>query len=681
MQEIVKTQAKNQNSSSSSVKTADILLPLMLNKSYSYQITDNMDLKLGDIVKVNFANKDVMGVVWDISEKKKNAELKLKPIIEKITEIPSFPSNMIKFINWVSKYSMSPLGMVLKMSFGVMAKAKLVNKKTKKPICENPRYREIKLSDAQNLAVFELTQTTGVNGYQTCLLDGVTGSGKTEVYFKILANIIEQNKDAQILVLLPEIALLQQFVTRFEERFGEKPAVWHSGVTPAKKRDTWLLVAKGKIKVVVGARSALFLPFKNLKLIIVDEEHDKSYKQEEGGCIYHARDMAIVRAKIENFPIILASATPALETMVNARAGKYKHIVLKGRYGGAAMPKISVIDMKKNPPATRSCFLTDKVKEKLVENLKNKEQSLLFLNRRGYAPLTICRNCGHRLECPTCSAWLVKHKKYKQLQCHHCGFGIKTPNICPECEEQDTLAFCGPGVERIEEEVRDFLPDANSLILSSDITNSEKKLKEALDKISNQEIDIIIGTQLIAKGHHFPKLTFVGIVDADLGLESGDLRAAESSYQIIQQVAGRAGREKELGQVYLQSYMPNTPVIKSIIAGNRDEFLQIEINARKMAKMPPFGRLASLIIASPKEKLLDDFCNYLASVAPRYEKTVILGPAIAPMAIIRNNHRRRFLIKTDKNINIQTLILNWLARVKKPSQIKLKIDIDPYSFF
>ncbi len=721
---------------------SSVLLPIPVDKTYNYIIPNNMNISIGDTIEVNFANRKSLGVIWDIN--KNNGSIpqnKLKPIAKAFDNCPQINKTTRDFITWVAKYTMSPLGQVLKMSLStpeafaeekpiilykkssknhdiklstsrknvlkiiednkLYTATELANKagcgtavikamaekhlleteETSAPApCTNPEHQEIELSNDQMQAATGLIQQINKQEHNVTLLDGVTGSGKTEVYFEAISKVLASDKDAQILVLLPEIALSQQFFDRFQTRFNEAPAVWHSAVSKTKKRKIWRGVAEGKTRVVVGARSALFLPFKNLKLTIIDEEHDPSYKQEDGGAIYHARDMAIVRAKIENAPIILVSATPALETIVNVRQGKYKSVILAGRYGGASMPDTHMINMRETPPPTRLSFLSSKLRQVLTETLEAEEQSLLFLNRRGYAPLTLCRTCGHRLECPSCTAWLVNHRSSNRLQCHHCGYGMIMPKKCPECEAEDSLALCGPGVERLEEEVQSFLPEARTLILSSDILTSETALNLALQKIHDREVDIIIGTQLVAKGHHFPLLTCVGIVDADLGLGGGDLRATERTYQLLHQVSGRAGREEKQGNVYLQSYMHDHPVMEALLAGDSDEFMDIEIEGRKQSNMPPFGKLAGLILSSKNERLLNDFCSHLARTAPRYEQTTILGPAPAPMAIIRDQHRRRFLIKTEKSINIQKLISKWLSLSKCPSQIRIKIDIDPYNF-
>ena len=539
------------------------------------------------------------------------------------------------------------------------------------------RPNTLSFSPAQQEAADALVQQVAAKKYSATLLDGVTGAGKTEVYFEAVAEALRNGQ--QVVILLPEISLSAQFLERFERRFGVQPALWHSEVSPAQRRTTWAGVAEGKTKVVVGARSALFLPYADLGLIIVDEEHDASYKQEEG-VLYHARDMAIVRSHLGNIPVMLVSATPSLESMENVKQGKYKYLNLASRHAGAKMPEMHVIDLKVTPPG-RGQFISPPLQKALLQTLEAKEQSLLFLNRRGYAPLTLCRHCGYRFQCPSCAAWLVEHRHHTKMQCHHCGFTQQLPKECPECHEEDSLAACGPGVERIQEEVQALLPDARTLILASDVITSPKMINDAVRQIEDHQVDVIIGTQIIAKGHHFPSLTCVGVVDADMGLSGGDLRAGERTFQLLHQVSGRAGRGEKPGRVYVQTYMPEQMIMKALIANDRDTFLAAESRERERAGMPPFGRLAALILSCPDELKLDMFCRLLSQKAPRFDDIRILGPAPAPLAFLRGKHRRRFLVKTDKSIALQKFLREWLSTVKVPSTIQLKIDIDPQSFF
>ncbi len=533
------------------------------------------------------------------------------------------------------------------------------------------------LSDAQGAAAKTICNFVRSGQYHAALLDGVTGAGKTETYFEGVAEALKAGK--QVLILLPEIALSNAFLDRFRQRFGCAPAMWHSGLSPVQRKNTWRGVARGETKVIVGARSALFLPYADLGLIIVDEEHDPAFKQEDG-VIYHARDMAVVRAHLGKIPIVLVSATPSLETIMNAWAGRYEHLHLPDRHGGAGLPDIHVIDMKRDKP-DRHHFIAPGLVTALQKNLEQGQQSLLFLNRRGYAPLTICRGCGHRMNCPRCTAWLVEHKKASRLQCHHCGFGTPFPRECPQCHEMDSLFPCGPGVERILEEVKNCFPQVRTVVLTSDTAGSHEELSKVLAGIRNHEYDIIIGTQIIAKGHHFPKLTLVGVIDADLGLKGGELRAAERTFQLLHQVAGRAGREDEPGHVYLQTWMPDNKVMQALAGNERDYFLEIEAHERESSHMPPYSRLAGIIVSGKDEKLVLDTAAALGKCAPQGPGMRTLGPAEAPFYRLRGNYRRRLLIQADKNLNLQKAIEDWQAQVKIPSTVRVYIDIDPQSFF
>ena len=533
------------------------------------------------------------------------------------------------------------------------------------------------LSGHQALAAEHLCKQVGDGAFHATLIDGVTGAGKTEVYFEAVAEALKQNK--QVLILLPEIALSNAFLDRFKARFGCAPALWHSSLGPAQRRNTWRGVANGETRVVVGARSALFLPYDDLGLIVVDEEHDPAYKQEDGGTIYHARDMAVVRAHLAKIPIILVSATPSLETIVNAWAGRYDHLHLPDRHGGATMPEMHLLDLRIDKPE-RQRFIAPTLKAAMAETLARGEQVLLFLNRRGYAPLTLCRTCGQRMECPRCTAWLVEHKAGKNLQCHHCGYAMPFPKNCPTCGDEDSLAACGPGVERIYEEVLADFPEARTLVLASDTADSHDKLKAVLDDIRERRIDIMIGTQIIAKGHHFPGLTLVGVIDADLGLGGGDLRAAERTYQLLHQVAGRAGREQMQGQVYLQTFIPENRVMQALAGVGRDAFLDVEAQEREKAHMPPYSRLVGVIVSGRDEKQVENIARALGLAAPQAEGVRTLGPAPAPFYRLRGDYRRRLLIQSDKAINIQKTIQVWLDSVKTPSTVRVQVDIDPQSF-
>jgi primosomal protein N' (replication factor Y) (superfamily II helicase) len=541
---------------------------------------------------------------------------------------------------------------------------------------EEVRLANIHLSDNQQNVVNDLKDKITANKFSATLLDGVTGSGKTEVYLSAIEELFK-DESAQILIMLPEIALTSQVVNRFERRFGFTPQTWHSGMTKSQKEKTWRKVNNGGTRLIIGARSALFLPYKNLKLIIVDEEHDNSYKQEEG-VIYNARDMAVLRAKTEGFPIILASATPSIETMENVQSGKYELLHIPNRHGGAQMPDVDIIDMRTQKLDSKH-FISRPLIEAIRKNIENGRQSLLFMNRRGYAPLVLCRTCGYRFKCEECSTWLVKHKYGAHFMCHHCGYRRPEPKTCPECESEDSLVSCGPGVERIEEEVREYFPDSNIALMASD-SLTHKKMAELLDDILSNKIDIIIGTQVIAKGHHFPNLNLVGVIDGNLGLEGGDLRASERTYQLLHQVAGRAGREGRKGKVILQSYMPGNAVMQALKGWDRDGFVGAEMLSRNANSMPPFTRFAALIISGVEEAAVSALARNIVNAAPRSNDVRVLGPVPAPIFMLRGKFRYRILIKTARNINLQNFIRQMLGGVKVSSSVKVKIDIDPYNF-
>jgi primosomal protein N' (replication factor Y) (superfamily II helicase) len=532
------------------------------------------------------------------------------------------------------------------------------------------------LSSAQQLAADELIARVESAGFSVTVLDGVTGSGKTEVYFAAIAAALARGK--QVLVLLPEIALSAQWLARFAERFGAPPAQWHSDLGHAERRDTWRAVAAGRVSVLVGARSALFLPFPDLGLIIVDEEQDASFKQEDG-VVYHARDMAVVRASLAKLPIMLVSATPSLETTVNVAQHRYQRLHLPARHGAAQLPEIRVIDMRRARPE-RQRFLAPPLAAALGETIAAGEQAMLFLNRRGYAPLTLCRACGFRLHCPNCTAWLVEHRFQGRLQCHHCGHAEPLPPLCPNCGAAASFAACGPGVERLAEEAAARFPGARIAVMASDTLIGPRAAAELVARVERHEIDLLIGTQVVAKGHHFPLLTLVGVVDADLGLAGGDLRAGERTFQLLQQVAGRAGRAERPGVVYLQTYVPEHPVMRALVSDDRDRFLALEAEERRDQGLPPFGRLAALILSGPDDESADLAARAFARAQPQMPDVDVVGPAPAPLAVLRGRHRRRFLLKAKRNVNIQAVLRQWLAKVKLPASIRVQVDVDPYSF-
>ena len=549
-----------------------------------------------------------------------------------------------------------------------------------------PRWQAegVSLSAAQETAAAQLVGAVDRGGFGVTLLDGVPGSGKTEVYFHAIARALEQGRQA--LVLLPEIALSAQWLERFRGRFGVEPAQWHSDLTGARRRATWRAVAEGQATVVVGARSALFLPYPDLGLIVVDEEHDAAYKQEDG-VIYNARDMAVVRARIGDFSLIAVSATPSLETLTNVKEGRYQSLHLPDRHGGATLPDLQTIDMREDKPAS-GYWLSGALGTAVEETLSRGEQALLFLNRRGYAPLTLCRACGHRLQCPRCTAWLVQHRRAGRLLCHHCGHGAAVPTHCPQCQAEDSFAACGPGVERLAEEVSELFPGARTTIAASDTVAGPAAAAALVKRIEDHEVDLIIGTQIVAKGYHFPLLTLVGVVDGDLGLTGGDLRAAERTYQLLYQVAGRAGREQSreqrAGRVLVQTYMPEHPVMAALTSGDRDRFLEAEARARRDAGMPPFGRLAALIVSSRDRAAAERVARNLAATAPHGPHVQVLGPAPAPLSLLRGRHRLRLLIKAGRGTNMQKVLGQWVGQraggARLPGGVRLQVDVDPYSF-
>mgnify|MGYP002046681984 FL=1 len=717
-----------------------VCLAAIVPKVFHYAVPQDAELVPGQFVLVPFGRKKLYGVIWEKLrpwQENDPPKDKLKSV-EQFYDIPPLSEENRKFVDWVSSYVMSPQGAVLKlvlsvpdalspekpvtgwqvsdkrpsrmtdarervfaallpgktMRTGDLTEAASVSISTLTSLekegalikselpagtlfdVPDPTYSRVQFSNEQHEAVNMLTDNIETRGFQCHLLDGVTGSGKTEVFFEVIAAALTNGKSA--LVLLPEIALTEQLLARFEDRFGCPPALWHSGLTASERRRTWRTVAEGKVKVMVAARSGLFLPWQDLGVIVVDEEHDPGFKQEEG-VIYNARDMAVVRGRLADATVILSSATPSLESYVNARDGRYHLVKLPSRHGSAGMPDLSMIDMRIDPPA-RGQWLSPAMVSSMQDALDRGKQTLLFLNRRGYAPLTLCRNCGHRYACSDCDAWLVEHRSKNIMACHQCGSVRNVPDKCEECGEVDCLTACGPGVERVLEEVGHVFPDKKAAVLSSDMIGQTGELQSQLSLIQSGAIDIIIGTQIIAKGHHFPELGFAGVVDADLGLGNGDLRAAERTYQTLLQVSGRAGREASKGTAMLQSYMPDHPVLKALIAGERDIFLEREAEMRAQSGMPPFGRLAGLVLSGPDLAALNNFSRDLAALIPASDDVRVLGPAPAPIARIRNRYRLRFLIKAGKQAKIQQFIASWLAKTKTPSQIRVAIDIDPYNF-
>lgn len=728
-----------------------ILLPLPLAGPFDYLMEGDLALREGDFVTVPLGGRSMQGIVWHMEPEKTDvAQEKLKPVGARL-DLPPLPLSLMKFIDWLAAYSLSPPGAVLKMALSVPRNFAGPKKNTLYRLSDDlpenlsddisvkmsPARQAVvaaamgdmplsvrdwaeqaavgegvirgmikagqmmavevmgdapfpeadkdmpgpALSTEQKKAADHLCEMVQKNSYQGVLLEGITGSGKTEVYFEAIAEALKA-PCGQILVLVPEIALTAQWLERFEARFGVEPVIWHSELTPAQRRRAWWAVAMAhkqeRTIVVVGARSALFLPFQNLKLIVVDEEHSPTFKQEEG-VIYQGRDMAVVRGFQADCPVVLASATPSLETLINAQSGKYDWLYMGERHGPANLPDMAAIDLRQHS-LKAGTWLSEPLREALKENLENGEQSLLYLNRRGYAPLTLCRSCGHRMECPHCSAWLVAHKQKERLICHHCGYNCRTPQTCPECEAEDSLVACGPGVERVAEEAAEIFPDARIQVMASDDMASPGKMREMILAIERHEVDIIIGTQIVTKGYHFPMLTLVGVVDADLGLAGGDPRAAERTWQQLEQVAGRAGRAEHAGRVLFQTYMPDHPVLAALISGDKDAFLEQEAEGREAQGLPPFGKLAAIIISGADFNAVARSARRLAHKAPNNEMIQTLGPVPAAMAYLRGKHRFRLLVKAQKQVNIQAILHQWLNSVKLERGVGLQVDIDPYSF-
>ena len=720
-------------------RVVDVLVPVALDRAYSYRVPEELELAPGDIVCVPLGAREATAVVW-AENPKPNPRLdnRLKDVEEKL-ELPPLKPELRSFVDWVANYTLSSRGMVLRMCLrmgehlgaereriGVrlcgappqrvtrarqrvlelladgMLRAKgeaareagvsagvidgLIDEGTletvvlpPEPVAEkpDPDFAQPEFTSDQRAAAAALKATLAKGGYSVTLIDGVTGSGKTEVYFEAVADTIRRGR--QSLILMPEIALTAQFLDRFAARFGARPAEWHSQLSPRRRARTWRAVADGHVSVVVGARSALFLPYADLGLIVVDEEHDPAYKQEDG-VRYHARDMAVVRGHIARIPVVLASATPSLETEVNARRGRYQRLALPERFGGQRLPAVEAIDLRREPPPPRR-FIAPPLAGAVKIALERGEQALLFLNRRGYAPLTLCRACGFRFSCPNCDAWLVDHRFRRELVCHHCGFAMPHPPACPNCQAANSFVAIGPGVERLEEEVRELFPQARVLVLSSDLVASVERMREEFADVAAGRFDIVIGTQLVAKGHHFPMLNLVGVVDADLGLSNGDPRAAERTFQLLHQVVGRAGREAGAGHGFLQTHQPEHPVMRALIAQDREAFYSAEIEMRERTHYPPFGRLASLVVSGPDKHDTQAHARGLARAAPQRDEVRVLGPAEAPLALVRGRHRLRLLVKAPRNFDLSAYLREWLAAAPKAKgSIKLEIDVDPQSF-
>ncbi|MFO1037068.1 MAG: primosomal protein N' [Geminicoccaceae bacterium] len=727
------------------VTTVPVLVPVPLDTALDYRVPAEAVPPVGSFVRVPVAGREVVGVVWDEAGQNSVAENRLKPV-RAVFDAPPMSAVIRDLIRHVARETLAPLGSVARLAMSVpaaldpwptkpgyrrtadalperitaprrrvldtlagevmtgpdLAKAAGVGAAVLKGMAKDglidavavvdrpflpapdPAHEGVTLSAAQAAAAKRLVAGVEARRHGVVLLEGVPGAGKTEVYFEAVAAALRAGR--RVLVLLPEIALSAQWLERFERRFGAAPAVWHSGLTAVQRRRTWRSVAEGRVSVLVGARSALFLPLTDLGLVVVDEEHDPSFKQGDG-VVYNARDMAVARAKLEGCLAVLTTATPAVETAASAGAVTggpaalegWSHTMLPARHAGALMPTIKIVDLRRDRPP-RGGFLSPPLRDALEQTLARAGQSLLFLNRRGYAPLTLCRACGYRLACPSCSAWLVAHRMRGRLQCHHCGWNMPTPEHCPSCGAVDSLAVSGPGVERLAEEVTAFLPQARLALMTSDTVTSVGAAADLVRAMTDREIDVLIGTQIIAKGHHFPALTLVGVVDADIGLGGGDLRAGERTFQMLYQVAGRAGRESRPGRVLIQTHLPDHSVMQALASSDKDRFLAVEYEERKAAHMPPCGRLAALIFSGRDHEQVKAVARDIAASAPEDPDVLVLGPAPAPLSLLRGRWRERLLVKAEEEVDLPSWLRRWLAGIKLPSAVQLQIDVDPLSF-
>jgi primosomal protein N' (replication factor Y) (superfamily II helicase) len=714
---------------------AEVLLPFSLQGAYTYEVPEGMVVEPGDFVEVPLGPRARIGVVWALKPES-GTNKKLRAITQRFANPPLTPTHR-KFIEWLAAYYLENLGNVLRMVLRVpsvfgdaretiayrigestpkkltpqrarvlelaregfamsareLASAAGVGTSVIKALAKDGALQEIALpalrpfaepllepatktlSSDQEDAAIALRTIVNARAHKVALLDGVTGSGKTEVYFEAMAASLALGH--QVLLLLPEIALTPGFLARVEERFGVEPAGWHSDLRPRERERVWRAVSEGNARIIVGARSALFLPWQNLGLIIVDEEHEGAYKQDEG-VVYHARDMAVLYGALGKFPVVLASATPSLESFVNVDRGRYELLHLKDRHGRAELPPIDLVDMRVAKLEAAS-WLSDPMVSVISDTLQSGDQALLFLNRRGYAPLTLCRACGHHVNCPNCAASLVEHRFRRILMCHHCGHQEPVPRNCPSCQAEDKLVPVGPGVERLAEEALRRFPDAKLAILSSDVVRGQS-LKDALREVTDGTYNLIIGTQLVAKGHHFPQLTFVGVVDADLALESSDPRAGERTWAMLAQVSGRAGRGEKPGRALVQTHNPDHPLMLALKSGNRDSYLAQEKRIRESAGLPPYGRLAAIIMSGGEAHEVERFAKELARLIPETADVTVLGPAPAPIAVVRGRHRWRFLVKAGRDVNLQAFLQSWLKDIVPKGSLALAIDIDPYSF-
>ena len=719
------------------MKVASVLIPLPVPEAFDYEVPEAMALERGDQVAVPLGPRMMRGVVAEVRETT-GSNRRLKAVAE-VLDDPRLPEKTVDFVEWAARWTLSPPGEMASaalkglraprprperrvrrvagrapakltaarsavlealgeraLSGADLARAAGVSSGVVKGLVDegvlevveieavaafdapDPDHAPATLNADQAAAADVIAAATAKGGFAPFLLDGVTGSGKTEAYLEAAARTLRADPTAQVLILLPEIALTQALIERITDRFGAAPAEWHSGVAPPKRRQVWEAVVAGRCNIVVGARSALFLPYANLRLLVVDEEHDGSFKQEEG-LVYHGRDLAVARARIEGATVVLASATPSLETLWNARQGRYGWLKLAARHGAAVLPEISLLDLRQSPPDPQT-WLSQPLREAIGETLARGEQTLLFLNRRGYAPVVLCRTCGHRMTAPDTDSWLVEHRYTGRLVCHLTGFTMARPKLCPACGAADSLVSVGPGVERVEEEVRQLFPEARTAVFSSDTVPDGKSARALIQRMAEGEIDILVATQAAAKGHNFPHLTLVGVVDADLGLRGGDLRAAERTFQLLTQATGRAGRAEKPGRAILQTWTPEHPVLMALAAGDRDAFVAAEMAEREAASLPPYGRLAAIILSGENAAAVEKVARELAGSIPNAERLEVYGPADAPLALVRGRRRKRLLVRADRDVDLQGFLRAWLARVKVPASVRLNVDVDPYSF-
>lgn len=719
------------------MKVASVLIPLPVPEAFDYAVPEALTLARGDQVAVPLGPRLMRGIVSEVFETT-GSNRRLKSV-EALLDEPALPPRVVDFVEWAGRWTLSApgemaatalkglraprprperrvrrvgdrrparttparTGVLEALGEGAMTAADLasaagVSSGVVKGLIDegvleiveiaaeaafdppDPDHAPAALNGDQAAAAVAIADGVQARDFRPFLLDGVTGSGKTEAYLEAIARVLRADPAAQVLILLPEIALTQALIERIAARFGAAPAEWHSGVAPPRRRQVWEAVIAGRCNIVVGARSALFLPFVNLRLIVVDEEHDSSFKQEEG-LVYHGRDLAVARARIEGAAVVLASATPSLETLWNAQQGRYGWLKLGARHGTAVLPDIALLDLRQNTPDPQT-WLSHPLRLAIAETLARGEQTLLFLNRRGYAPVVLCRACGHRLTAPDTDSWLVEHRYTGRLVCHLTGFSMPRPRLCPACGAEDSLVSVGPGVERVEEEVRQLFPEARTAVFSSDTAPDAKSARALIQRMTDGEIDILVATQAAAKGHNFPRLTLVGVVDADLGLRGGDLRAAERTYQLLAQATGRAGRADRPGRAVLQTWTPEHPVLQALAAGDRDAFVEAEMAEREAAALPPYGRLAAIILSSENAQAVEKVAADLAQAIPNAERLEVYGPADAPLALVRGRRRKRLLVRADRDVDIQAFLRAWLQRVKVPGSVRLTVDVDPYSF-